>query len=175
MVRSKPPSPPAGLAPHDHAVCISAALSSAEALCAERGVQLTALRRRVLELVWASHTPIGAYELLAKLAEETGRVQPPTVYRALDFLKTQGLIHRIESRNAFIGCAHPEARHNGQFLLCRACGQTAELADDAVLSALQREAEALGYTVERQTIELEGLCPRCRQEEAGTSLSGASA
>lgn len=175
MVRSKPSPQPAGASRHDHAACISTALSSAEALCAERGVQLTALRRRVLELVWASHTPIGAYEILAKLAGETGRVQPPTVYRALDFLKSQGLIHRIESKNAFIGCTQPEARHSGQFLLCRACGETAELADDKALSALQREAAALGFTVERQTIELEGLCPRCRDGQPDAPRPEASA
>jgi len=151
---------------HDHSRCIDTALAAAEARCAASGAQLTPIRRRVLELVWSSHAPIGAYDILAKLAAETGKVQPPTVYRALDFLKAQGLIHRIESRNAFIGCAQPEAEHDGQFLLCRSCGDAAELAADKALAALERQAEALGYRIEHRTVEFEGLCPRCQRGEA---------
>jgi Fur family zinc uptake transcriptional regulator len=151
---------------HDHATCIAAALAAAEARCAASGAQLTPTRRRVLELVWSSHAPIGAYEILRQLAAETGRAQPPTVYRALDFLKAQGLIHRIESRNAFIGCALPGEAHGGQFLLCRSCGDAAELAADKTLAALERQAAALGYRIEHRTVELEGLCPHCQAQEA---------
>ena len=156
---------PAAAHSHDHRHCIASALAAAEARCAASGAQLTPIRRRVLELVWSSHAPIGAYDILAKLAAETGKVQPPTVYRALDFLKAQGLIHRIESRNAFIGCAQPDAEHGGQFLLCRACGDAAELAADKALAALERQAAALGYRIEHRTVELEGLCPRCQKAE----------
>jgi Fur family transcriptional regulator, zinc uptake regulator len=151
---------------HDHRHCISSALAAAESRCAALGAQLTPIRRRVLELVWSSHVPIGAYDILAKLAAETGKVQPPTVYRALDFLKAKGLIHRIESRNAFIGCAQPDEKHAGQFLLCRACGDAAELSADRALAALERQAVALGYRIEHRTIELEGLCPQCQDGEA---------
>ncbi len=172
MPRRKPPalkhptlSPAPGARPlraHDHTHCVADALAAAEARCGESGAQLTPIRRRVLELVWSSHAPIGAYDILARLGQETGKVQPPTVYRALEFLKAQGLIHRIESRNAFIGCAQPEAAHEGQFLLCRSCGDAAELLADKTLAALDRQATALGYTVEHRTVELEGLCPRCQ-------------
>lgn len=151
---------------HDHSHCVASALAAAEARCAVSGAQLTPIRRRVLELVWSSHAPIGAYDILAKLAADTGKVQPPTVYRALEFLKAQGLIHRIESRNAFVGCAQPEHKHGGQFLLCRACGDAAELAADKALAALERHAAALGYSIEHRTIELEGLCPQCQAEAA---------
>ena len=151
---------------HNHQHCVSTALAAAEARCAASGAQLTPIRRRVLELVWSSHAPIGAYDILARLAAETGKVQPPTVYRALDFLKTQGLIHRIESRNAFIGCAQPEEEHAGQFLLCRSCGDAAELAADKAMAALERQAVAMGYRIEHRTVELEGLCPSCQRSEA---------
>jgi len=168
MTRSKPESPVRGSAAkapdagHDHATCVADALNAAAALCAGRGAQLTPIRRRVLELVWSSHAPIGAYDILARLADETGRVQPPTVYRALEFLRAQGLVHRIESRNAFIGCAQPARRHAGQFLLCRACGEAEELEDERSLAPLERQATARGYRLERRTVELEGLCPRCQ-------------
>ena len=103
--------------PHDHSHCVHSALSEADVLCAQKGLRLTALRRRVLELVWQSHKPLGAYDILAVLSEQDGRrAAPPTVYRALDFLLDNGLVHRIASLNAFIGCSHPEHAHQGQFL-----------------------------------------------------------
>src|SRR5262245_4876474 len=107
---------------HDHDRCVTDALSAAEAVCARAGDRLTPLRRRVLELVWASHRPAGAYALLDRLREDGRGAAPPTVYRALDFLLERGLIHRIESLNAFVGCAHPGENHLVQFLICRSCG-----------------------------------------------------
>ena len=99
----------------------------ADALCARQGVRLTELRRRVLELVWQSHKPLGAYDILAVLSETDGRRAPPTVYRALDFLQENGLVHRIASLNAFVGCNNPEHSHQGQFLICRTCHTAIEL------------------------------------------------
>jgi len=157
-------APPESFAPdgHDHAACRRAALASAETLCRARGARLTAQRRRVLELVWESHAPVGAYEILERLsAESTGRVAPPTVYRALDFLRAHGLIHRIESLNAYLGCPRPDVRHDGQFLICRNCQAAAEMRDAAVGSALRAGARAHGFTVESETVELRGLCPAC--------------
>ncbi|SMF53460.1 Fur family transcriptional regulator, zinc uptake regulator [Tistlia consotensis] len=151
---------------HDHAACIAEALDRAERLCAERGERLTTLRRQVLELVWSGHAPQGAYDLLEQLGQARGRVAPPTVYRALEFLQAQGLIHRIESLNAFIGCPIPEERHSGQFFICRLCGLAAELDVGAIDRAIDREATRLGFTIERRTVELQGLCRACREAQA---------
>ena len=148
---------------HDHGRCVSEALSEAERLCAERGRRLTAIRRRVLELVWESHQPVKAYDLLARLRHEYGSAAPPTVYRALDFLLAEHLIHRLASLNAYVGCARPADRHAGQFLICRACGTVAELDDAEVSALLARRAAAMGFALGDQIIELEGLCPRCRE------------
>src|SRR5687767_3862769 len=106
-----------GFAPpgHDHALCVDDALAAAERQCAAKGARLTEQRRRVLELIWKSHAPVGAHTLLDRLREQGVRAQPPTVYRALEFLVENGLIHRIESLNAYIGCAEPAERHVGQF------------------------------------------------------------
>lgn len=152
---------------HDHASCVAEALATADRICNERGVRLTALRRRVLELVWNSHQPVGAYDLLGELARGGRRAAPPTVYRALQFLLDQGLVHRIESRNAFIGCAHPEDRHVVEIMLCSQCGRAAELPDDRIASAVRAAAKRLGFEVQRQTIEVTGLCAECRTEPAG--------
>jgi len=152
---------------HDHRHCVSGALAAAARLCAERGARLTPLRRRVLELVWRSHAPIGAYDILEALAAEQGPTAPPTVYRALDFLLAQGLVHRIESLNAFVGCVHPDGSHGGQFLICDDCGAAAEVHDPRVDAAVARRAEELGFTVARKTIEVRGLCPACGPRRAG--------
>ncbi len=147
---------------HDHRDCIAEALRMAERVCAERGARLTKLRRRVFELVWSSHAPIGAYELLRRLGQERQGAAPPTVYRALEFLRENGLIHRIESLNAFVGCCAPDRAHAGQFLICSACGAAAEIDDPRVDAAIERRAGEIGFAVRRKTIEVEGLCPPCR-------------
>jgi len=96
---------PLSARPHDHSRCVSHALAEAETICARQGLRLTALRKRVLELVWASHKPLGAYDILGVLSDEDGRrAAPPTVYRALDFLLENGLVHRIASLNAITDC-----------------------------------------------------------------------
>jgi Fur family zinc uptake transcriptional regulator len=163
---SSEPGDPFPRAGHDHAVCVREALDRAAALCAERGVKLTELRRRVLELVLDRHTPVGAYDILERLAEERGRVAPPTVYRALDFLVSQGLVHRVDSRNAFVGCVRADGTHRACFLLCRECGAVAELVDPDLDAAVEALARRAGFEIGRQVIEIEGRCAACRALEA---------
>jgi Fur family zinc uptake transcriptional regulator len=149
--------------PHDHSHCVHSALAEADTLCARQGLRLTALRRRVLELVWASHKPLGAYDILAVLSEQDGRrAAPPTVYRALDFLLENNLVHRIASLNAFIGCNHPEHAHQGQFLICRECHVAVELEQKVISEAIVLSALNVGFAVEGQTVEVVGLCAGCR-------------
>ena len=148
---------------HNHRSCQEHALGTAERLCAERGLRLTPLRRRVLELIWRSHAPVGAYDLLEGLRGAEGRTAPPTVYRALDFLRAHGLIHRIESLNAYVGCVHPAGEHGGQFLICSDCGAAAEVHDPRLDAAIARRAEELGFAVREQTVEVRGLCAPCQE------------
>jgi Fur family zinc uptake transcriptional regulator len=117
----------------------------------------------VLELVWQSHKPLGAYDILAVLSEQDGRrAAPPTVYRALDFLLENGLVHRISSLNAFIGCNHPEHAHQGQFLICRVCHAAIELEQKSISDAIIASARDVGFVVEGQTVEVVGLCSGCQ-------------
>jgi Fur family transcriptional regulator, zinc uptake regulator len=148
---------------HDHDHCVEEALDRAETLCAAQGARLTALRRAVLELVWRGHEPVGAYALLDALKQSHPNAAPTTIYRALEFLAGHGLIHRIESRNAYIGCDHPERPHAGQFLICAKCSNAAEIDDPFVTRALSKSASGFGFAVTRQTVELSGLCPSCRR------------
>jgi Fur family transcriptional regulator, zinc uptake regulator len=150
---------------HNHADCVAAALAAAAAVCARRGARLTPLRRRVLELVWLSHRPAGAYDVLAALGDNWAAA-PPTVYRALDFLRTHGLVHRIESRNAFIGCSAPGHGPAPQILICDACGAAAEIADGSADAAARASAARLGFVVGSQIVEAVGRCADCRAPEA---------
>jgi len=145
---------------------MNAMLDRAAAQCAARGAQLTPLRRQVLRLVLAAEQPMGAYALLDRLREERGVAAPPTVYRALDFLLDQGLIHKLERLNAFLPCveaghAHAGHDHQHQFLICKSCGATTELTDHAVAHALEAAAARIGFRPERMTVEVEGVCARC--------------
>ena len=121
---------------HDHRHCVASALDDAKAVCSERGARLTPVRQRVLEIIWQSHRPLGAYAILDVLSGEGHSPAPPTVYRALEFLLMHGLVHRLSSLNAFIGCARPGHPGAGQFLLCTNCGAAAELNDAAVERAM---------------------------------------
>ena len=161
MTESKSLSTFAG-ADHDHGRCVSGALAAAVEVCERRGARFTELRRQVLELVWRSHAPQGAYAILETLQRQGRAAAPPTVYRALDFLLAQGLIHRIETFNAFVGCSSPGTRHSGHFLICNGCGVAAEVHNRRIGAAVQDSAAEVGFKVERQTIELTGLCPTCQ-------------
>jgi len=149
------------LAEHDHRQCLTSALDRAEQICRKRGLRLTPLRRQVLELVWSSHRPVGAYQLLDQLPT-TGRAAPPTVYRALDFLQQMGLVHRLASINAFIGCPRPEHPHHGPFLICSGCQTLVELSGGGVAAAIAECTAANGFDVSGQVVEIHGLCPRCQ-------------
>jgi Fur family zinc uptake transcriptional regulator len=153
-------------ADHDHALCIDDALNKAAELCVRRGARLTHLRRRVLELVWQGHSAVKAYDLLEVLAREDRSAKPPTVYRALDFLIAHGLVHRLESLNAFIGCPQPEASHEGQFLICGRCGWVGEFEASEIQTAIADQATGHGFAVDQQTVEVRGTCRTCLAEPA---------
>jgi Fur family zinc uptake transcriptional regulator len=148
-------------ADHAHGRCLKSALTRAEVNCAERGVRLTVLRRRVLELVWSSHEPVKAYDLLDRLRAERHGAAPPTVYRALDFLQEQGFVHRIESLNAYVGCGAPGHGSTGQFLICADCGEVAEIDDQEIARFVAGKAAQLGFSTLQQTIEIRGRCSDC--------------
>ena len=151
---------------HDHSTCIDKALATARRLCEERGIRLTPLREEVLQLVWQSHKPLGAYAILDQLAEQspgTKRQAPPTVYRALEFLLEHGLVHRINSLNAFIGCSQPRAQHHSHFLICQDCKSTVEIVDTILDDTIQSLAQRSQFTTTSTFVEITGHCSSCRR------------
>lgn len=148
---------------HDHKACIEHALAQAEKVCDENGARLTDLRRQVLNLVWSSHKPVKAYDLLAELAAVRTRATPATVYRALDFMQELGLVHKLESLNAYLGCSRPDGPHPCQFLICEVCGQVAEIGDASVSRKLRSCARQADFEISDETVEMKGTCARCSQ------------
>ena len=137
-------------------------IALAMSLCSARGAQLTELRRQILELLWESGRPTGAYELIEALKLRDSRpVGPPTVYRTLEFLMSQGLVSKIESRNAYVPCAHPERQHDCLFFICSNCGASVELEDQRLESLISECAALIGFRPTRRVVEVEGTCASC--------------
>ena len=136
-------------------------------ICERRGAQLTKLRQHILELLWASGRPTGAYELIEAIKPRDSRpVGPPTVYRALDFLMAQGLVSRIESLNAYVPCVHPERDHDCMFFICSGCRASVELEDPRIGGLLAEDAAVLGFVATRRTVEVKGTCAQCVEDGA---------
>ena len=148
--------------PRDHERCVNAALAQASALCADRGVRMTAVRETVLKLLWQSHKPLSAYQLKDQLSEISGKsIAPPTVYRALEFLLDQGFVHRIPSLNAFVGCPFPNSEHSNIFLICDQCHRVGEIADRQINQLFEQRSNKINFKLRTKIIELFGLCPNC--------------
>jgi len=147
--------------PHDHADCQKSALARAEDLCARHNIRLTPIRRGVLEIVWSDHKAVKAYDILEKLDKDCGAQAPTTVYRALDFLQENGLVHKIESLNAFVGCSHPLDRHHCQFFICDKCGTVTEDCDELLYRRVKENALRTGFIPLRPMLEIHGVCAAC--------------
>lgn len=146
---------------HNHQACIDRALQAAEQLCESRGLRLTPIRRTVLELIWQSHKSTKAYELLEQIRPYEFAAKPPTVYRALEFLLENGLIHRVESLNAFVGCVCSSIQHEQVLLICKRCQDVEERPALEVMQALLCEIEKAGFQVRHKAIEVHGICAGC--------------
>jgi Fur family zinc uptake transcriptional regulator len=128
-----------------------------------RGSKLTGQRRDVLACVAQSHAAAGAYDIIERMAERGPRPAPITVYRALDFLMAHGLIHKVESRNAFVACSHAHDGEPAALMVCTGCGTVAELAAAEAFASLAKAADGVGFQPERTVIEMNGQCRRCRE------------
>ncbi len=151
---------------HNHQQCIDTALARAQTLCQQQSLRLTKIREQVLCLIWQSHQPVGAYAIMESLAEtQAKRVAPPTVYRALDFLLELGIIHRINSLNAFIGCQDPGHQHHSCFLICQSCKLAIEFDPGQLQSTVEELGRQSGFEIQSQNMELMGLCRNCKESQ----------
>src|SRR5207245_5812502 len=144
---------------HDHDRCTAEALDHAEHVCRTRAQKFTPIRRSVLQALLSSHRPLGAYELIDQLAASMARPAPITVYRALDFLMQNGLVHRIESRNAYLACAHDhDAAAMVAFLICERCGSVGEIPAMPAAQSITTAARATGWARKSSRAARAGRC-----------------
>lgn len=155
-----------GFHPHNHDSCIQAGVAAAVDACAAQGLQLTDVRRRVLEILLEKHQALGAYDILEVLRSEGLGSQPPVAYRALDFLTKHGFAHKIERLNKFVACSDIGGDHAPAFLICTGCDLVAEAHVDASNGQLTKAADGVGFTIQRAVLEAEGLCQTCREAMA---------
>ena len=150
---------------HDacHTLPLPDRLREAATLCAGRGSRLTGQRALVLEVLMEAGRALGAYDLIDIVAARAGkRIAPITIYRALDFLVENDLVHRIESRNAFLACpgghgVHPQA----VFMICETCGVVSETVSPQVEAGLMALARDHGFRPKGRVVELTGCCGTC--------------
>ena len=160
MTATKPTFPAPG---HDHDRCTAEAFSHAERVCEGRAQKFTPIRRQVFGALLSSHRPLGAYEVIDELAKSMPRPAPITVYRALDFLMENGLVHRIESRNAFLACAHDhDAAAMVAFLICDHFGSVGEIPATPAAQTLNDAARATGFAPKLSVVEITGTCAHCQ-------------
>jgi Fur family zinc uptake transcriptional regulator len=146
---------------HDHAHCTADLIARAERTCQRRGSRLTGQRRDVLACVARSHAAVGAYDVIERMAERGPRPAPISVYRALDFLLALGLVHKIESRNAFVACLHPHEGRPAALLVCEACGGVVEVDAEAIFADLEEIALGQDFHTGRMVVEVSGTCADC--------------
>ncbi|WP_233805657.1 Fur family transcriptional regulator [Paraburkholderia sp. HP33-1] len=156
---------------HAHGSSQEAALALAEEYCRERGEKLTPIRRKVLELLLNSGRATKAYSLLDEMRQIHPGSAPPTVYRALDFLLSAGLVHRIESINAFTVCHDLTQCQHGILVVCQECGSVTELHQPKLRQALVAQIEDAGYRLASDEIELKGLCSACQAAKAASEAA----
>lgn len=125
--------------------------------------KLTRNQHLVFEALSEAKGPLTAYAILDALRSE-GFKAPLQVYRALDKLVEFGLVHRLESLNAFVACSHPgcSGHETAAFAICETCGRVSEFAPEKAVKQLQAWADEEGFLLSRTTIELRGICRNCR-------------
>jgi Fur family zinc uptake transcriptional regulator len=130
-------------------------------------VSLTRNQQAVFNALKSTDKPLTAYEILGLSAiRKAGMKAPLTIYRALEKLIDKGLVHRIESLNAFVRCGDGPHDHATGFLICNNCGRTSEVHLEACENHLTGRARAQGFMIDDVRVEMTGLCPDCASQQA---------
>ena len=139
-------------------------LQQAEARCNEQGIRLTSIRKQVLALLLRHEGGVKAYQLLEEMKAVHEQSTPPTVYRALEFLQEAGLVHRLDSLNAYVACHIEQPQHqHGLLLVCPLCHAVSEIDDPDVCHLLADRIRVAGYQLQGSCLEIKALCGACSQ------------
>lgn len=154
---------------HDHDCCVDTAVDKARVLCRQKSVKLTPLREDILRVLLSSHKALGAYDIIEALRDRGRRLAPISVYRVIDVLVEAGLVHRLESKNAFFAClAEHDDTRSLVVLICENCARVAEAEATKAWEAIAGLTQANGFQVNSTVLEIQGICADCRQK-AGTA------
>lgn len=158
---------------------IACRIDAAIEQCRTRGVRFTPLRQQIYGLILKANKPVGAYDLITQLQQARHQdvsalkpdhkthkanknVAPPTVYRSLEFLLGEGLIHQLTSMNAYVPCCHPRDKHTAAFLICHECLRVQECSSVPIQEMMSYAKQDAGFDVSHSVIELGGLCQACQ-------------
>lgn len=148
---------------HDHRFCIEQAIGRAKEICAAKNIRLTPLREAVLRVLTSSHKALGAYEIIEQLSATGRRLAPISAYRIIDVLIEAGLVHRLESRNAFFACLSGHHANAALIvLLCEDCHRVAEAEAPEALGAIRSITQDNGFAISGTVFEVQGKCLDCR-------------
>lgn len=137
-------------------------LAIAVQICRDHGERLTNQRRKILKLAMEQTSPlIKAYTLLGKMQEHDKTVAPPTVYRALNFFVSVGLMHKIEALNAYLICTHLHCQHQSLILVCEKCEFVKEISAEDSVSNIDKSCSKHGFSASRQDFLIIGTCKKC--------------
>ena len=139
--------------------CTKENIKAIKEICSKNNINLTEQREKVLQIILDNPAPSKAYDILAKLKE--AKMQPPVVYRALDFLMQNKLVHKINSLNSYIGCPHPGKHKDCYLFICSKCEGVSECCDSNLSSAINIAAKKIGFDKKEAIIEIRGTCKNC--------------
>lgn len=142
---------------------ITQAVERAEAAFAEKNLRFTDLRRRVFEEIASTHQSVGAYDILGNLSDKGTRLAPISVYRALDALLDAGVIHRLESKNAYFACRRLDHRTGRRpiFLSCEHCASVTEADSMGIFETIDKAAKQANFEPRIRFVEVQGTCSNC--------------
>lgn len=141
--------------------CNCRSLEAVEQQCKQRGIRFTSIRKRILQLIWDSDCAVKAYDLLDEVKPYFNNAKPVTVYRALEFLLEQGMIHKVKSINAFIACKQPHCNDKQILLICTQCHEIEEMTGRNLMANISSELKQSGFINQINSIEVQGLCSNC--------------
>ena len=140
------------------------ALAAANSICIDNNLRFTDLRQKVFKIISKKHKPAKAYDILSELQKKDSSAKPSTVYRTLDFLLENGLIHKLHSSNSYAACSHPTAKHSQcYFLICDKCSNIQECCNSGVITEeIHNIADKNSFKPSNISIEINGVCGGCR-------------
>lgn len=146
---------------------LAKAVERANQAFAEKNLRFTKLRQGVFEEIAATYTSIGAYDILARMADKGTRLAPISVYRAIDALLEAGVIHRLESKNAYFACRRLDHATGKRpiFLSCERCNAVQEADAEGIFETIDRVARSSSFQPRVKFVEVSGLCKNCASKK----------